>query len=49
MEGAGVQPDVAVPLRRSDLVMGRDAVLDAALQWLQQESNNRAATPKEQR
>lgn len=49
VEGSGVRPDVEVPLRRTDLVMGRDAVLDAALQWLQQESNNRATKPKEQK
>ncbi len=34
VEGVGVKPDVEIPLRRSDLAMGRDAVLDAALQWL---------------
>ncbi|MCI0437275.1 MAG: S41 family peptidase [Gemmatimonadetes bacterium] len=34
LEGRGVIPDEAVPLRRADLVAGRDAALDAALAWL---------------
>jgi carboxyl-terminal processing protease len=33
LEGRGVVPDVAVPLRREDLLGGRDATLEAALQW----------------
>ncbi|MGH7552399.1 MAG: S41 family peptidase [Longimicrobiales bacterium] len=33
-EGAGVVPDVAVPLRAADLLAGRDAALDAALSWI---------------
>jgi carboxyl-terminal processing protease len=33
-EGAGVVPDEAVPLRVEDLLAGRDAVLNAALNWI---------------
>ncbi len=34
LEGRGVIPDQEVPLRRADLLAGRDAVLDAALAWI---------------
>lgn len=34
LEGRGVIPDQPVPLRRGDLLAGRDAVLDAALAWI---------------
>ena len=34
LEGRGVIPDEAVPLRRADLLAGRDAALDAALRWI---------------
>ncbi len=34
LEGRGVIPDVSVPLRRSELLKGRDAALEAALKWL---------------
>lgn len=34
IEGAGVRPDVEIPLRASDLQAGRDAPLDAALRWI---------------
>ncbi len=34
IEGRGVVPDVVVPWRRSDLLAGRDAALDAALSWV---------------
>jgi carboxyl-terminal processing protease len=34
LEGRGVIPDQEVPLRRDDLLAGRDAVLDAALAWI---------------
>jgi carboxyl-terminal processing protease len=33
LEGAGVVPDVHVPLRRADLARGADAPLAAALRW----------------
>jgi carboxyl-terminal processing protease len=34
VEGRGVVPDVEVPLRQSDLLAGRDAALEAAVQWV---------------
>jgi carboxyl-terminal processing protease len=34
LEGAGVKPDVEVPLVRQALLRGRDPVLDAAVQWI---------------
>ena len=34
LEGRGVVPDETVPLRRSDLLAGRDAPLEAALAWI---------------
>jgi carboxyl-terminal processing protease len=34
LEGRGVVPDEEVPLRREDLLAGRDAVLDQALAWM---------------
>jgi len=34
LEGRGVVPDVRVPLERAPLLQGRDAALDAALEWL---------------
>lgn len=34
LEGRGVIPDEAVPLKREDLLAGRDAALDAALAWI---------------
>jgi carboxyl-terminal processing protease len=38
IEGRGVVPDVVVPWRRSDLLAGRDAALDAALKWVMGET-----------
>lgn len=35
VEGAGVVPDVVVPLRIADLRQGRDAALDAAVKWIE--------------
>jgi carboxyl-terminal processing protease len=37
LETRGVIPDVEIPLRRSELLAGRDAALQAALQWIDQE------------
>jgi carboxyl-terminal processing protease len=37
LEGRGVVPDVVIPLRRADLLEGRDRTLDAALQWISEE------------
>ena len=34
LEGRGVVPDETVPLRRDDLLAGRDATLEAALAWI---------------
>jgi carboxyl-terminal processing protease len=34
LEGRGVIPDETVPLRRGDLLAGRDAALEAALSWI---------------
>jgi carboxyl-terminal processing protease len=34
LEGRGVVPDEAVPIRRADLLAGRDAPLEAALAWI---------------
>ena len=34
IEGRGVLPDVTVPLTREDLLAGRDAALEAALDWI---------------
>ncbi|GAB4367622.1 MAG: S41 family peptidase [Bryobacter sp.] len=36
LEGRGVEPDQAVPLKRADLLAGRDAALDAALRWIRE-------------
>lgn len=33
IEGQGVVPDEAVPLRRAELLSGRDAALEAAVEW----------------
>jgi carboxyl-terminal processing protease len=34
LEGVGVAPDEPAPLRKEDLVAGRDAALDAAVRWI---------------
>jgi carboxyl-terminal processing protease len=34
LEARGVIPDEAVPIRREDLLAGRDAALAAALRWI---------------
>jgi carboxyl-terminal processing protease len=34
VEGRGVVPDEPVPLRRADLLAGRDAALEAAVRWI---------------
>jgi carboxyl-terminal processing protease len=34
LEGRGVVPDEEVPLRREDLLAGRDATLERALAWM---------------
>jgi carboxyl-terminal processing protease len=44
LEGRGVVPDVDVPLRREDLLAGRDAALEAALHWI--ETTRRVSQPQ---
>jgi carboxyl-terminal processing protease len=41
LEGRGVIPDQVVPLRREELLAGRDAPLEAALSWIDQASSGR--------
>jgi carboxyl-terminal processing protease len=36
LEGRGVIPDERVPVRREDLLAGRDATLEAAMRWIAQ-------------
>jgi len=35
VEGRGVVPDEAVPLRREELLAGRDAAMEAAIRWIE--------------
>jgi carboxyl-terminal processing protease len=44
LEGRGVVPDEIVPLRREDLLAGRDAALEAALAWIDR-SRSSSGTP----
>ena len=39
LEGRGVIPDVEVPLRRAELLAGRDRALEAALAWIDTEQS----------
>jgi carboxyl-terminal processing protease len=39
LEGRGVIPDTVTPLRREDLLAGRDAALEAALDWIRAQKN----------
>jgi carboxyl-terminal processing protease len=39
LEGAGVIPDEEIGLARRDLLEGRDAVLEAAVSWIEQRKN----------
>jgi hypothetical protein len=34
IEGRGIRPDDMEPVRRSDLLAGTDAALEAALRWI---------------
>ena len=43
LEGRGVVPDEIVPVRREDLLAGRDATLDAALAWIDRTGPGRGA------
>jgi carboxyl-terminal processing protease len=42
LEGRGVRPDVEVPLRRQSLLKGEDAVLNAAVEWIQAQKKTAA-------
>ncbi len=42
LEGAGVKPDVVVPLTREDLLSDRDSALEAAVDWIMQVSLERS-------
>jgi carboxyl-terminal processing protease len=41
LEGRGVVPDVEVPLSREDLLAGKDAAMDRALQWVEESARGR--------
>lgn len=43
LEGRGVHPDESVPVTRGDVLAGRDAPLQAALGWIDQEVARRTA------
>ncbi len=43
LEGEGVKPDVEVRLTRAALLDGRDAVVDAALSWIEKDGTGKAA------
>lgn len=43
LEGRGVVPDETVPLRREDLLAGRDRTLDAALAWVERNAGPKRA------
>lgn len=43
LEGEGVKPDVEVKLTRAALLTGRDAVVDAALNWIEKDGIGKAA------
>ena len=44
LDGRGVVPDELIPLRRADLVAGRDLALQGALRWVRSD-RSRASTP----
>jgi carboxyl-terminal processing protease len=44
LEGRGVIPDQTVPLRREDLLAGRDRTREAALAWI--DESKRLKTPQ---
>ena len=48
VEGQGVVPDVMVPLTRADLLAGRDAVLEAAVNWILTPSSGAGAPERTQ-
>jgi carboxyl-terminal processing protease len=46
IEGMGVTPDEAVPVRRVDFVAGRDPVLEAAERWIASQPQNHGGVAK---
>jgi carboxyl-terminal processing protease len=42
LEGRGVVPDEEVPLSRAELLAGRDATLERALQWIDREARGKS-------
>jgi carboxyl-terminal processing protease len=49
LEGRGVIPDETVPLRRQDLLAGRDSALEAALSWIDRSKAGGPARPEPQK
>ncbi len=45
LEGAGVIPDVTLPLTRAALLAGKDPALDAALAWIRSLDQTGSAVP----
>jgi C-terminal processing protease CtpA/Prc len=43
LEGHGVTPDEVIPVRREDLLAGRDAPLQAAVAWIGEEARRRSS------
>jgi carboxyl-terminal processing protease len=41
IEGRGVIPDTAIPLTRTELITGRDPVMDAAIDWIARQPETR--------
>jgi carboxyl-terminal processing protease len=48
LEGRGVSPDELVPVTRRDLLAGRDAALEAALHWIDQQKRGSGARARGQ-
>ncbi|MCU0246751.1 MAG: S41 family peptidase [Bryobacter sp.] len=46
LEGGGVLPDVATPLTRKALLEGKDPALDAALNWIHEQSRSRSGASR---
>jgi C-terminal processing protease CtpA/Prc len=42
VEGRGVVPDEPVPVRREDLLAGRDAALEKAIEWITNDRGSRS-------
>jgi carboxyl-terminal processing protease len=42
LEGAGVEPDVHIPLARPALIAGKDEPLDAAIRWIRENKEKKA-------